>query len=214
VSFPSAFEPGAKDSWSYSSTNYVVLGMLVEQATGNSLAVEVRRRILEPLALRATYFAPEEQVAGPQARGYSKSDDHTEIAMSFGFAAANIVTTADDLRRFGHALFGDQLLEPETRDLMEQFVNGKGQYGMPELEYGLGLMRNRLPVGPGPDGQPRPEAESRVIGHIGGLGGFRAALWYAPESQMLVALSVNQTSTDPNQLATQVFDALLEQQGR
>ena len=123
------------------------------------------------------------------------------------------MTTADDLRRFGHALFAGQLLEPETHDLMEQFVNGKGQYGMPELEYGLGLMRNRLSVGPGPNGQPRPEAHSRVIGHIGGLGGFRAALWYAPESRTLVALSVNQTSTDPNQLATQVLDAILKQQG-
>jgi peptidoglycan/LPS O-acetylase OafA/YrhL/CubicO group peptidase (beta-lactamase class C family) len=213
VGFPSAFEPGAKDRWSYSSTNYVVLGMLVEQVTGNSLAVEVRRRILEPLKLHETYFPPEEQVVGPQARGYSRGDDHTAIAMSFGFAAANIVTTADDLRRFGHALFAGQLLEPETYDLMKQFVNGKGQYGMPELEYGLGLMRNRLPVGPGPNGQPRPAAQSGVIGHIGGLGGFRAALWYAPETQMLVALSVNQTSTDPNQLATQVLDALLKQQG-
>jgi CubicO group peptidase (beta-lactamase class C family) len=95
---------------------------------------------------------------------------------------------------------------------MQQFVNGKGQYGMPELEYGLGLMRNRLPVGPGPDGQPRPAEASRVVGHIGGFGGFRAALWYAPQSQVLVALSVNQTSTDPNQLATKVFDAILSQQ--
>jgi D-alanyl-D-alanine carboxypeptidase len=187
--------------------------MLVEQVTGNSLAAEQRRRILEPLELRETYFAPQEPVVGPQARGYSKGDDHTAVAMSFGFAAANIVSTAGDLRRFGQALFAGQLLEPETHDLMEQFVNGKGQYGMPELEYGLGLMRNRLPVGPGPDGQPRPEAQSRVIGHIGGLGGFRAALWYAPESRMLIALSVNQTSTDPNQLATQVLDALLTQQG-
>jgi peptidoglycan/LPS O-acetylase OafA/YrhL/CubicO group peptidase (beta-lactamase class C family) len=213
VQFPSAFEPGAQNRWSYSSTNYVVLGMLVEQVTGNSFAAEVRRRILEPLELRETYVTPEEQVQGPQARGYSKGDDHTAIAMSFGFAAANIVTTADDLRRFGHALFAGQLLEPETYDLMEQFVDGKGQYGMPELEYGLGLMRNQLPVGLGPNGQLRPAEQSRVIGHIGGLGGFRAALWYAPESQTLVALSVNQTSTDPNRLATQVLDALLKQQG-
>jgi len=85
---------------------------------------------------------------------------------------------------------------------------------MPSLEYGLGLMRNHLPVGPGPDGQPRPEDLTRVVGHIGGFGGFRAALWYVPESGTLIALSVNQTSTDPNELATQVFEAILQQQGR
>jgi CubicO group peptidase (beta-lactamase class C family) len=51
-----------------------------------------------------------------------------------------------------------------------------------------------------------------VIGHIGGFGGFRAALWYAPEDDMLVTLSVNQASTDPNKLATQVFSAILAHQ--
>jgi hypothetical protein len=55
--------------------------------------------------------------------------------------------------------------------------------------------------------------KKRVVGHIGGFGGFRAALWYAPESGTLVALSVNQASTDPNELATRVFDAILRQQG-
>jgi hypothetical protein len=96
---------------------------------------------------------------------------------------------------------------------MEQFVNGKGQYHMPDLEYGLGLMRNRLLVGAGADGQPRSAEESHVVGHIGGFSGFRAALWYAPESGTLVALSVNQASTDPNELATRVLEAILKQQG-
>jgi hypothetical protein len=51
-----------------------------------------------------------------------------------------------------------------------------------------------------------------VIGHIGGFGGFRAALWYAPEDDMLVTLSVSQASTDPNKLARQIFGALLAHQ--
>ena len=63
------------------------------------------------------------------------------------------------------------------------------------------------------DDLPRPAELSRVIGHIGGFVGFRAALWYAPEGGTLVALGVNQASTDPNKLATQVFDAILRQQG-
>ena len=41
-----------------------------------------------------------------------------------------------------------------------------------------------------------------VIVHIAGFGGFRAALWHAPEDSMCVALSVNQASTDPNKLVT------------
>jgi len=70
-------------------------------------------------------------------------------------------------------------------------------------------MGNLLPIG---NADQPAAATRRVIGHIGGFGGFRAALWYAPEDGMLVALGVNQASTDPNKLATEVFSALLAHQ--
>jgi hypothetical protein len=53
-----------------------------------------------------------------------------------------------------------------------------------------------------------------VVGHIGGFGGFRSALWAAPESGITVALAMNQAATDPNILATRVFDTILRHQGR
>jgi D-alanyl-D-alanine carboxypeptidase len=209
VDFPASFAPGSAGNWDYSNTNYVILGLIVERVTGHSLDQELRRRIFEPLDLRSTYAVPAEAVEGPQARGYSKSDDHTEVAMSFTFGSANIVTTMDDLRAFGLALFAGDLLDDPTREQMQQFVNGKGKYNMPDLEYGLGLMGNQLPIAADKAG----EAETRrVIGHIGGFGGFRAAMWYAPEDGTLVALSVNQSSIDPNDLIAPVFDAILERQ--
>lgn len=212
--FPLSFEPGAPNSWDYSNTNFVVLGMLIEQATGNTLADEFKTRIFAPLELNNTYAVPPDVVQGPEAQGYSKGDERPDLSLSFGFATANIVTTADDLRRFGEALFGDELLQAATSAEMQTFVNGKGQYEMDDLEYGLGLMRNQLPLGPGPNGAERDATLSQVLGHIGGFGGFRAALWYGPESDTLIALSVNQTSTDPNELASQILAALLRRQGR
>jgi D-alanyl-D-alanine carboxypeptidase len=209
VDFPPSFAPGSKGKWDYSSTNYVLLGMIIERATGHPLDQELRQRIFTPLQLHATYAVPAETVDGPQARGYSKSDDRTDAAMSFTYGSANIVTTIDDLRTFGMALFAGDLLEESALKQMQQFVNAKGQYDMPSLEYGLGLMGNQLPVAAG---QPGEAATRHVIGHIGGFGGFRAALWYTPEDDMLVALSVNQASTDPNKLATQVFSALVAHQ--
>jgi CubicO group peptidase (beta-lactamase class C family)/peptidoglycan/LPS O-acetylase OafA/YrhL len=212
--FPAAFRPGAKGAWDYSSTNYVILGMIAEQVTGNSLGQEMRRRIFEPLELKQTFFAPEEPVQGEQAHGYSNAIDQTNAPMSIVFATASIVSTTDDVRRFIEALFDGRVLAPETLDLMKSFVGGKGQYNMPNLEYGLGVMRNRLPVGAGPDGRPRPAEASRVMGHIGGFGGFRAAVWSAPESGITIALGINQAATDPNKLATRVFDAILTHLGR
>lgn len=207
--FPLAFAPGAAGAWDYSSTNYVILGMLVEQVTGSTLAAEMRARIFDPLELTTTFFAPDEPVNGAQAGGYSRNVDQSEVAMSWVYATANLVSTPDDVRRFILALTGGELLAPATLEQMYGWVDGNGQYNMPQLEYGLGIMRNVLPVGAG-----RPAEASRVVGHIGGFGGFRSAVWTAPASGITVALGVNQASTDPNILATEVFDALLRSQNR
>jgi peptidoglycan/LPS O-acetylase OafA/YrhL/CubicO group peptidase (beta-lactamase class C family) len=176
VQFPPAFRAGAKGAWDYSSTNYVLLGMIVEQATGNTLGQEVHRRIFEPLGLEQTYFAPDDPIQGVMSRGYSNNVDQSNAPMSFVFATANIVSTPSDVNRFARGLFGGELLEPAAFEQMTSFVNGKGQYKMPALEYGLGLMRNVLPVWAGPDGRARPDEASRVMGHIGGYGGFRSAV--------------------------------------
>jgi peptidoglycan/LPS O-acetylase OafA/YrhL/CubicO group peptidase (beta-lactamase class C family) len=212
--FPPAFSPGAEGAWDYSSTNFVLLGMIIEQVTDNTLAEEMRARIFEPLGMKDTFFTPDEAIAEPWARGYSQETDQTRVAMSVVFATANLVSTAGDLQRFAAGLFEGELLEPATFELMTDFVDGKGQYNMPTLAYGLGLMRNNLPVGEGRGGQARSDDETTVMGHIGGFGGFRAALWHAPASGVTVAIGVNQAATDPNLLAAAVFDTALTGLGR
>jgi peptidoglycan/LPS O-acetylase OafA/YrhL/CubicO group peptidase (beta-lactamase class C family) len=209
-----SFAPGAADRWDYSSTNYVILGMIVEKVTGQTLAEAAHERILEPLQLRATYFTPDDPVEGPQSSGYSRARNQSQVAMSYTFATASIVSVPGDLLRFGQALFGGELLEPATMDQMLQLHDGKGSYNMPALQYGLGVMQNVLPVGNAADGAARPDEASLVLGHIGGFGGFRSALWHSPSSGITVALGVNQASTDPNTLATEVWDAVLRAQER
>lgn len=207
------FAPGTPGAWDYSSTNYVILGMVVEAVTGNTLAQEMRTRIFEPLGLEGTYFVPDEAVEGVYARGYRNASDVTDVSLSFAYATANLVATPSDVALFGEALFGGRLLRPETMDQMLTFLNGKGQYGMPSLEYGLGVMRNQLPVGPDARGRERPAGASSVVGHTGGFGGFRSVLWHAPDSGVTIALGENQGATDPNILATRVLDAVLRSQG-
>ncbi len=148
-----AFAPGAEDRWDYSSTTDVILGMIVEQVTGNTLAQEMRMRIFEQLELDHTFFVPEEEVQGTQAHGYSHGTDQTNISLSIAFATANIVSTASDVQRFAQAVVEGELLQPDTQEILYRFVHGKGQYNMPDLAYGEGIMRNRLPVGPSADGQ-------------------------------------------------------------
>ena len=85
---------------------------------------------------------------------------------------------------------------------------------MPDLEYGLGVMRNRLPIGPAASGDQRPDAANLVLGHIGGYGGFRSVLWYAQDSGVVIAIGLNQAQTDPNDLAAEVLDRVLVGMGQ
>jgi D-alanyl-D-alanine carboxypeptidase len=208
------FDPGTPGRWRYSSTNYVLLTMIVERTTGTSLAQEVRQRILDPLALEQTFFEPDEQASGSIARAYVNGRPWPELHMSHARGTASVVSTVGDLRRFAEALFGGTLLEPETMEAMYGFVNANDSFGMQNLEYGLGVMRNPLEVGPGPDGAARPAELSLALGHIGGVSGYRAAVWYVPESQATIVVGFNEATVDPVLLPTRALAILLEQQGR
>src|SRR5215471_18895167 len=62
------FHAGA--SWSYCNTCYVLVGLIVEKASGHTIAAELKRRIFEPLQLRDTSFDSEPLIAGNHSRGY------------------------------------------------------------------------------------------------------------------------------------------------
>ncbi len=214
VQHRSLFTPGAPGRWVYSNTNYVLLGMLVEQVTGRTLAHEIRWRILDPIGLTQTSFAPDEAMPGTLVHGYAGTKDLTHLNMSYAWATGNIVSTVDDLGRFVHALFGGQLLQRPTLDSMYSWVDTRGALGLPYLEYGLGVMRYRLPLGRDPQGQRRPEAAASVLGHIGNLGGYRSAVWYLPASGITIAVSMNQGGANPIPVTTRVLDAILTYQDR
>ena len=124
---------------SYSNTNYILLGLIVEKATGNSMDAELKRRIFAPLQLRSTSLDTSPRMRPPYAHGYLVQgkglQDVTAVSPSYAWTAGAIVSSADDLARFYRALLGGRLLEPELLGAMET----------PKHDYGLGLARARLP---------------------------------------------------------------------
>ena len=114
VSHPPLFPPGA--AWSYSNTGYVLVGLIIEAATGHRLETELRRRIFRPLRLDATSFATGSAIDGAHAHGYtdlgSGLADITGLSQSWAWAAGAVVSTADDLATFVGALLGGRLLSP------------------------------------------------------------------------------------------------------
>ncbi|MEW1691216.1 serine hydrolase domain-containing protein [Streptomyces sp. NPDC091265] len=139
------FPPGTRAA--YSNTNYTVAGLLVEKVTGTSLAVQLDRRIFEPLKLRTSYLPTKPGIEGPHAHGYYTIEkppptDITEFSPSIAFAGGGIISTAGDVSSFYRGLFGGKLLPPELLKQMMTTVTGVGG-----VQYGLGLVRRTVPCG-------------------------------------------------------------------
>jgi D-alanyl-D-alanine carboxypeptidase len=192
------FAPGAPGRWHYSNTNYVLLGLIVEQVTHHSLAHELRQRIIGPLGLRHTFFEPDEPPDSPAMHGYEKQRELTAgLNMSFAWGAGNLGSNAADLARFARALFGGELLRPETLAAMQSFV-APGAWDAPNFSYGLGMMQYVLPAA-----QP-----TLGRGHTGALVGYRVSLWYLPERGITIVAAVNQMTFDSDALAVRALDVL------
>jgi CubicO group peptidase (beta-lactamase class C family) len=66
---PLQFRPGT--NWSYSHTNYVILGLALERITGRPLDVALRRMVLRPLRLRNTVASDTAAIPRPVLHAYS-----------------------------------------------------------------------------------------------------------------------------------------------
>ena len=129
VSHGPLFRPGAR--WSYSNTNYVIAGLIIEAVTKDKLAGELSRRIIGPLGLKATRLGADQHMGSPAAHGYYKGQDVTGLNFSFAWGAGSMVSTAGEVARFFQALLGGKLLHPQQLKQMEATVTGAaGNYGL------------------------------------------------------------------------------------
>ncbi|MBL1084673.1 beta-lactamase family protein [Streptomyces actinomycinicus] len=158
---PRTNTPGA--AYSYSNTNFVVAGLLIEKLTGQSVKTAYQNRIFAPLKLNDTFYVhPDTAIPGRYARGYLTPDkagaplvDATTQTVSWAQSAGAIISSARDLDAFYGALLGGRLLSAPRLADMEQFVKVNGT-----TAYGLGLRRRDLSCG------------ISVYGHTGAVQGY------------------------------------------
>ncbi|MFF3491038.1 serine hydrolase domain-containing protein [Streptomyces sp. NPDC002795] len=122
-------------TWSYSNTNYVLLGMIIHQVTGHSYATEARRRIIDPLHLTGTSF-PGARTTVPSPHG----PDAVRLDPRTAGASGELISTLPDLNRFYAALLAGRLLPPEA---LRTMLNTRPTHG----HYGMGLYPEKLPCG-------------------------------------------------------------------
>ena len=172
------FRPGSRVS--YSNTNYIALGGVIEAATGSTIEAQFDRLIAEPLGLADSSWLYDpalfERGAHPYlerrgrppvdgwGRGFVSTDYVGEVWTDGGLA-----TTGTDLAVFANALVAGDLLTPRARRVLLRFR---------EQGYGRGIFAD------GAGGR-------RIIGHDGLYGGFSAQHWTDPESGVTIAVLAN-----------------------
>ncbi|MEV8595780.1 serine hydrolase domain-containing protein [Streptomyces sp. NPDC052012] len=166
--------PADRGRFSYSNTNYVLLGLVVEQVTGRSYAAEAEQRIIAPLRLTGTSFpGSETSLPSPHGRAYTTDgEDVTELDPRVAGAAGELVTTLADLDRFYAGLLGGELLHPR---MLREMLDTRTAHG----SYGLGLYPVRLPCG------------TTVWGHNGHISGSYVRTAATVDGRRVLTFRVN-----------------------
>ncbi|MFD9002513.1 serine hydrolase domain-containing protein [Streptomyces sp. NPDC059582] len=153
--------PGA--AYSYSNTNFVVAGLLIEKLTGHSVGTEYQNRIIKPLKLDDTFYVhPGTRIPGRYTHGYLTPDrdgdplvDSTEQTVSWAQSAGAVISGTRDLNTFYSALLRGRLTSAARLTEMKRWVRVNSTQG-----YGLGLRRRDLSCG------------VSVYGHTGTVQGY------------------------------------------
>lgn len=160
---PDRNPPG--ESFRYCNTDYVLLGLIVEAATGTRVDALLHERVLAPLQLHDTTFPiAQTRLHGPHARGYVRmaADAPYEpipaVSPSESWTAGAMTATPRDLGRFFDALLDGRVVDPADLETMTARIEPLAE----EIWRGFGLVRYERPDG------------TVAFGHHGGVPGYTA----------------------------------------
>jgi hypothetical protein len=188
------FLPGERHL--YSNTAYMMLALVIERASGQSLAEFTEARIFRPLGMDASLmYDHHQQIIAQRATGYDRhADDDIRMVHNYNFDVpgdGQLYTTVEDLLRWDNSLHGSD--QPAIHSMM--LSEGTLDNGEP-----LGLARG-LYLG--------EYRGLRTIQHTGSSWGFGSVLMRFIQPEITIAIACNDGLADPQQLAYRVADHYL-----
>lgn len=183
------FAPGEKVE--YSDSNYLILGMIAEKATGEKVEDLIQNKIIKPLNLTSTSFPTGTTIPSPFAHGYRNYPDNgplsdiTIMDPSVAWTAGAMISNAYDMNRWVREIHRGTLLNPELQKERMTFKDmGNG------MSYGLGVIKVKS-----------------FIGHNGTILGYNSLMMYYPEEDITIITIVNRMNDtkDSPQPAFELF---------
>jgi D-alanyl-D-alanine carboxypeptidase len=197
------FEYGAKplfkprDTAIYSSTNTILVAMIIEAATGKKHDALLHQYILEPLNLQHTFYQPHDPLPNTVAQGYfdlynnNKIVNVSNLIPGSGWGYNGIYSNLFDLNTFIDALLLKQtLLSQKSLQLMQTWGKTDGIN-----QYGYGIMKKFIDRG-----------ENAGIGHSGRDLGYSANLFYFPHKDVVHVFLINYGSDSESGLRQAFYD--------
>lgn len=190
--------------YEYSNSNYLLLGLIIEAVSGQSIGEYFRSRFWGPLQLDRIYFADDEAATGPIATPWRDGDGDgilEDISSEFRSAyhsvfwtAADVFSTASDLSLWAYHLLEGDVLSQSSKSKMQRYVEIDDPIF---IGYGLGL--RRVNIG------------GRILwGHTGGMRGYGGYMFFDPLKKITIVVLNNQSrSAEGPILRHELFQELL-----
>lgn len=189
---PMGFAPGEK--WAYSNSGYVLLGAIIEKASGETYEKFVKEHIFDPLGMKSTFYGSNDPIIPRRVEGYTGDPGQIAnahyLSMTQPYAAGSLLSSVDDLAAWDAALYTEKLLKRSS--IQKMWSEYKLKDGSP-THYGYGWQIATL--------QGRPTVE-----HGGGIFGFSTYGLRLPDDHLYVAVLSNSDnpSADPGYLARKI----------
>lgn len=188
------FPPGT--GWHYSSTNSILIGMIIEQITGNTLKQEIQNRILTPLNLSNTYFPTDQNMpSGTVCNGYSLTSGPgtyenitTRFHPSWIWASGAMISNLVDMKTWVKALVNGSIINSSLQQERLKLIYS----GTPSVKYGLGLY----------------DFNNGFNGYKGAIPGYNNYIVYFPNRGTTIAILINLYKIDNTSYGYPNLDAL------
>jgi CubicO group peptidase (beta-lactamase class C family) len=194
---PMDFAPGER--WQYNNSGYVLLGAVIEKASGKTYADFVAERIFRPLGMKATAYGDDGPILPKRASGYSRDGETVVnaryLSMTQPHAAGALVSTVDDLAAWDAALYTERLVKKAS--LEKAWTPAVTRDGKP-TRYGYGWAVSTLRGSP-------------ALEHGGGIFGFSTYAIRLPGEKVYVAVLANTDGpkADPGMLGKRIAALLI-----
>lgn len=172
---PVDFAPGAQ--WKYNNSGYVLVGAVIEAASGMAWYDYLDKVFFKPLGMIDTGYGGDPKLVARQAKGYTQQGGKPApmriLSMTQPHAAGALLSTPDDLLKWNRALHEGRVLKSE---LYTRMITPEG--AAVEARYGFGI-------------GPSTVRDAPTLEHSGGIFGFSSRLTYYPGPDITVVVLQN-----------------------